>query len=170
MRCKKVFDSRKLPRKAKEQLRMAAVKRVANGESPEIVASGMGINRRTIYRWLSTYHYGGEQALQSKPIPGAPPKLDGKQMARLSLIVRTKNPLQLQFEYALWTLAMIRELIRREFGVKLSEVSVGRLMKRLGFTPQRPLYRAWQQDPETVAHWQEAQYPSLPLGPSGKRP
>ena len=161
MRCKKVFDSRKLPRKAKEQLRMAAVKRVANGESPEIVASGMGINRRTIYRWLSTYHYGGEQALQSKPIPGAPPKLDGKQMARLSLIVRTKNPLQLQFEYALWTLAMIRELIRREFGVKLSEVSVGRLMKRLGFTPQRPLYRAWQQDPETVAHWQKAQYPQL---------
>ena len=161
MKCKKVFDSRKLPREAKEQLRMAAVKRVEEGESPEAVAGGMGINRRTIYRWLSAYHYGGEQALQAKPIPGAPPKLDAKQMARLARIVRTKNPLQLRFEYALWTLAMIRELIRRDFGVKLSEVSVGRLMKRLGFTPQRPLYRAWQQDPALVERWQHTEYPKL---------
>lgn len=161
MKCKKVFDPRKLPRVAKEQLRMAAVKRVEEGESPEVVAAGMGINRRTIYRWLSAYHYGGEQALRARPIPGAPPKLDGKQMARLARIVRTKNPLQQRFEYALWTLAMIRELIRREFGVKLSEVSVGRLMKRLGFTPQRPLYRAWQQDPALVERWQNSEYPKL---------
>ena len=161
MRCKKVFDTRKLPREAKEQLRRAAVKRVEKGESPEVVAAGMDINRRTIYRWLSAYHYGGEQALQAKPIPGAPPKLDGKQMSRLARIVRTKNPLQLRFEYALWTLAMIRELIEREFSIKLSEVSVGRLMKRLGFTPQRPLYRAWQQDPALVEHWQHTQYPQL---------
>jgi len=125
MKCKKVFDSRKLPRDAKEQLRKAAVKRVEAGESPEVVAAGMGINRRSIYRWLSAYCYGGEQALIAKPIPGAPPKLDGKQMERLAKIVRTKNPLQMQFEYALWTLAIIRELIRREFEVNLSEVSVG---------------------------------------------
>ncbi|MEW6133152.1 MAG: helix-turn-helix domain-containing protein, partial [Pseudomonadota bacterium] len=57
MKCKKVFDTRKLPREAKEQLRMAGVKRVEEGESPEVVAAGMGINRRTIYRWLSAYHY-----------------------------------------------------------------------------------------------------------------
>lgn len=161
MKCKRVFDTRKLPREAKEQLRMAAVKRVEEGESPEVVAAGMGINRRTIYRWLSAYHYGGEQALQAKPIPGAPAKLDAKQMGRLARIIRTKNPLQLRFEYALWTLAIIRELIRREFGVKLSEVSVGRLMKRLGFTPQRPLYRAWQQDPALVERWQHTEYPKL---------
>ena len=49
MKCKKIFDGRQLPRKAKEQLRMAAVKRVESGESPEFVAAGLGINRRTIY-------------------------------------------------------------------------------------------------------------------------
>ena len=161
MKCKKVFDARKLSRAAKEQLRKAAVKRVETGESPEFVASGMGINRRTIYRWLSDYHYGGEHALNARPIRGAKPKVDAKQMAKLARIVRTKNPLQLNFEFALWTLAMIRELIRREFDVRLSEVSVGRLMKRLGFTPQRPLYRAWQQDPALVAHWREEQYPKI---------
>lgn len=140
---------------------MAAVKRVESGESPEAVAAGLGINRRTIYRWLSAYHYGGAGALKAKPIPGAPAKLDAKQMAKLARIIRNKDPLQLKFEYALWTLAMIRELIRREFGVKLSEVSVGRLMKRLGFTPQRPLYRAWQQDAQLVERWQQEDYPKL---------
>lgn len=161
MKCKKAFDARTLSRPAKEQLRKAAVTRVEAGESPEFVASGMGINRRTIYRWLAAYHYGGDQALQARPIRGAKPKLDARQMAKLSQIVRTKNPLQLDFEFALWTLAMIRELIRRQFGVRLSEVSVGRLMKRLGFTPQRPLYRAWQQDPELVERWRKVEYPKI---------
>ncbi len=82
-------------------------------------------------------------------------------MERLARIIKTKNPLQLRFEFALWTLSMIRELIRREFGVHMSEVSVGRLMKRLGFSPQRPLHRAWQQDPDLVACWREAVYPEI---------
>jgi transposase len=161
MKCKKVFDGRQLPRKAKEQLRVAAVKRVEAGESPELVAAGLGINRRTIYRWIEAFHYGGESALKAKPIPGAPPKLDAKQMARLARIVYTKNPLQLNFEFALWTLAMIRVLIRREFAVSLSEVSVGRLMRRLGFSAQRPLYRAWQQDPALVERWRAEDYPKI---------
>jgi transposase len=161
MKCKKEFDGRKLPRDAKAQLRLAAVRRVESGESPEAVAAGMGFNRRAIYRWLEAYHYGGEGALAAKPIPGAPSKLDAKQMAKLSRIVRTKNPLQLTFPYALWTLAMIRELIKREFRVSLSEVSVGRLMRRLGFSPQRPLYRAWQQNPALVEAWRTKEYPKI---------
>lgn len=161
MKCKKIFDGRKLPRQAKEQLRIAAVKRVEKGESPEHVAAGLGINRRAIYRWLSEYHYGGIESLRAKPIRGASPKLDSKQMKKLAWIVRAKNPLQLKFEFALWTLAMVRELIRREFRVKLSEVSVGRILKRLGFTPQRPLYRAWQQDKALVKLWQIQDYPAI---------
>jgi len=161
MKCKKVFDARKLPRKAKEQLRIAAVRRVDAGESPEAVAAGMCVNRRQIYRWIDAFHYGGEDALKAKPIPGAPPKLTAKQMAKLSRIVREKNPLQLRFEYALWTLAIIRELIRREFAVNLSEVSVGRLMRRLGFSPQRPLYRAWQQDHKLVDEWRTQEFPKI---------
>lgn len=54
-----------------------------------------------------------------------------------------------------------RELIKRSFGVSLSEVSVGRAMRRLGFTAQRPLYRAWRQDPALVDHWREHEYPKI---------
>ena len=146
MRCTKGFDARTLSHAALEELRRSAVQRVEAGESPEFVAAGLGLNRRTIYRWLQAYHAGGTAALMAKPIPGAPPKLTAKQTASLARLVREKTPDQLQFPYALWTLAIIRAVIRQKFGVRLSEVSVGRLMKRLGFTPQRPLYRAWQQD------------------------
>ena len=161
MQCKKTIDARSYKHDMLEQLRRDAVKRVESGESPEAVASGLGINRRTIYRWLSAFHYGGDQALAAKPIPGAPPKLDAKQLAKLARLIREKNPQQLKFDYALWTLGIIRQVIASRFMVKLSEVSVARLMKRLGFTPQRPLYRAWQQDPVLVKRWQDQDYPKI---------
>lgn len=161
MKCKKTIDARSYSHKALQEIRVAAVRRVEAGESPEAVITGLGMNRRTIYRWLAAYHYHGEDGLQAKPLHGAPMKLSDKQMAKLSKIIRDKNPLQLKFEYALWTLAIIRELIRTKFDVRLSEVSVGRLMRRLGFSPQRPLYRAWQQNPVLVENWREKEYPKL---------
>lgn len=161
MKCKKIVDARSYSHDALEKIRKDTVLRIEAGESPEEVAKGLGVNRRTVYRWLEAYHYGGLDALNAKPIPGAPPKVNAKQMKELNDILRNINPLQLNFDFALWTLAMIRELIGQRFGIKLSEVSVGRLMKRLGFTPQRPLYRAWQQDPVLVDNWQECEYPKI---------
>jgi hypothetical protein len=71
------------------------------------------------------------------------------------------DPRQLRFAFALWTRAMVRELIGREFGVALSEVSVGRLLRKLGLSPQRPLYHAYQQNPQAVARWKAEIYPQL---------
>jgi transposase len=56
---------------------------------------------------------------------------------------------------------MVRALIRREFGVALSEVSVGRLLRKLGLSPQRPLWRAYQQNPEAVDRWKREQFPAI---------
>jgi Winged helix-turn helix len=71
------------------------------------------------------------------------------------------DPRQLGFRFALWTRAMVAELIGRQFGVRLSVARVGRLLRSLGLSPQRPLYRAWQQDPEAVRRWQTETYPKL---------
>ncbi len=56
---------------------------------------------------------------------------------------------------------MVRELIRNDFGVRLSDVSVGRLLRKLGLTPQRPLRRAYQQDAESVERWHKEDYPAI---------
>jgi transposase len=119
------------------------------------------MTRAAVYSWLAKYRQGGLEALRAKPVPGRPPTLSGAQLARLYHLVVGNDPRQLQFAFALWTRAMVRELIRREFAVALSAVSVGRLLRKLGLSPQRPLYRAYQQNPEAVARWKAETYPAI---------
>jgi hypothetical protein len=94
-------------------------------------------------------------------VPGRPPTLSGSQLQRIYTLVVGNDPRQLPFTFALWTRAMVRELIGREFAVRLSEVSVGRLLPKLGLSPQRPLYRADRQNPEAVARWNAETYPAI---------
>src|SRR5919108_6372838 len=154
-------DGRKLDHKTLEQLRIRAVGQIEQGAHPDEVATGLGMTRAAVYSWLAKYREGGLDALRAKPVPGRPPKLQGQQLARLYGLVVGNDPRQLRFAFALWTRAMIRELIRREFHVALSEVSVGRLLRKLGLSPQRPLYRAYQQNPEAVARWRREEYPTI---------
>jgi transposase len=154
-------DGRKLDHKTLEQLRIRAVGQVEQGAHPDEVAAGLGMTRAAVYAWLAKYREGGLEALKARPVPGRPPKLSGSQLQRLYGLVVGNDPRQLRFAFALWTRAMVRELIRREFGVALSEVSVGRLLRKLGLSPQRPLYRAYQQNPEAVARWKAEEYPAI---------
>jgi transposase len=154
-------DGRKLDHKTLEQLRIRAVRQIEQGAHPDQVAAGLGMTRAAVYAWLAKYREGGLEALRAKPVPGRPPKLQGQQLARLYGLVVGNDPRQLRLAFALWTRAMVRELIRREFGVRLSEVSVGRLLRKLGLSPQRPLYRAYQQNPKAVARWKAEEYPQL---------
>ena len=154
-------DGRKLDHKTLEQLRIRAVRQIEHGAHPQDIAQALGMTRAAVYAWLAKYREGGLEALKAKPVPGRPPTLSGAQLARVYQLVVGNDPRQLRFAFALWTRQMIRELIRREFGVRLSEVSVGRLLRKLGLSPQRPLYRAYQQNPEAVARWKAETYPRL---------
>jgi transposase len=119
------------------------------------------MTRAAVYGWLAKYREGGLEALWAQPVPGRPPRLSGGQLQRLYTLVVGNDPRQLRFAFALWTRAMIGELIGREFGVGLSEVSVGRLLPKLGLSPQRPLSRADQQNPQAVARWKAETSPRL---------
>jgi len=154
-------DGRKLNREALADIRIKAVQRVEAGESPEDIIELLGFHRSCIYRWIAQYREGGPEALKKKTAAGKEPKLNGKQIQKLYQIITSKNPLQLDFEFALWTRAMIREVIREQFNVRLSDVSVGRLLRKLGMSPQKPLYRAYQRDEERVKAWKEKAYPEI---------
>lgn len=154
-------DGRKLSHATLEEIRIRAVQRVQEGESPEKVIGALGLTRACIYNWLAIYQSGGLEALRAKKLYGRPGKLTPGQIMKIYLMVIGKNPLQLQFEFALWTREMVREVIKRKFMVSMSNVSVGRLLTKLGLTCQKPLHRAYQQDPAAVEQWLKVQYPKI---------
>ena len=110
-------DGRKLDHKTLEALRIRAVDQVGEGAHPEDVAAALGLHRKTVYAWLAKYREGGKGALTARPVPGRPPKLGGPQLSRLYSLIAGRDPRQMQFDFALWTREMVREVIRREFGV-----------------------------------------------------
>jgi transposase len=142
-------------------LRRRGVDAVQNGESPEVVARALGVARQTIYNWLALYRSGGWDALEAKKRGGRPHKLGGKAMKWIYNTVTRKNPLQLNFPFALWTCSMVALVIKDRFNIKLSRASVGRLMNQLGLSAQRPLWRAYQQDPKAIERWLQEEFPKI---------
>jgi transposase len=154
-------DARRLDHATLEAMRERAVRSVHNGESPEVVARIIGINRSTIYGWLAQYRRGGWSALKAKPLFGRPPKLDGKKLNWIYNTVTQKNPMQLKFAFALWTREMVAKLIKVKYNISLSVVSVGRLLAQLGITCQRPLHHALERDEALVRQWLKQDYPKI---------
>jgi transposase len=155
------MDARRLDHKTLTELRKRAVASVQEGQSPEVVAKALGINRVTIYGWLARYRNGGLDALDARKRGGRKPKLDAKSIKWIYNTVTSKNPLQLKFTFALWTAKMVGEIIHQRFAIKLSKASVCRLLNQLGLTPQRPVWRAYQQRPEEVRRWLDEEYPHI---------
>jgi len=155
------IDGRKISREAQAEIRIRAVKQVEGGASPELVVDSLGLNRSTIYKWLATYVAYGEEGLRRKPAPGREPKISPEQGVKLLEILKDKTPLQLKFEFALWTRSMIQVLIKKEFNVDLGKTQTGELLKKLGFSFQKPKYAADKQDPVLVQNWRDVEYPAL---------
>jgi transposase len=157
----KITDARRLNHATLTELRKRGVSSVQDGQSPESVFKALGISRATMYGWLARYRDGGWSALDARKRGGRKPKLDAKAVQWVYETVAKKNPLQLRFTFALWTAKMIGQIIYKKLGVKLSKASVCRLLSQLGLTPQRPVWRAYQQRPEEVQKWLHEEYPRI---------
>jgi transposase len=156
-----INDARRLDHKTLEAIRIRAVEQVQAGESPELVIRALGFSRACIYNWLAAYRAGGWDALRAKPLMGRPRRISGSQMKWIYDTVTLKNPLQFKFEFALWTRRMIQTVIQERFKIRLGLASVGRLLAQLGLTCQKPLARAFQQNPSLVEKWLKEEYPQI---------
>jgi transposase len=153
-------DARRLKHGELTELRKRGVAAVQDGQKATLVARVLGVQKSTLFGWLARYRQGGWDALDAKRRGGRPPKLNAGMLSWIYQRVM-RDPRQLGFPFALWTSLMVAELIRRKFDIHLSKASVCRLLNQLGLSPQRPIWRAFQQDSELVAKWVKEEYPQI---------
>jgi transposase len=156
-------DGRTVSRAALEEMRLMALDRMNEGESPAKVAASFGLHRGWAYkvRAKAKGRGRGKRALLSRKGTGRPRALTAAQERQVFGWVNGKNPRQYGFDFGLWTRQIVRELVEQKFGVRLSLASIGTLLARLGLTAQKPLQQAYQRDPVAVARWEQETYPAI---------
>lgn len=123
------------------------------------ICKALGVARATVYKWFKN----AEQASEEEAILGGKrgrpqgigSKLTKQQEMQVRQWILDKQPKQMKFDFALWTRRAVKALIKREFGVDLSISTVGVYLRSWGFSSQRPMRRAIEQNPEAVKHWKE---------------
>ena len=156
------IDGRTLDHKALEHMRILAVRRVVeDGEAPSEVMKTLGLCRTSIYRWLRKYDDQGMEALVERIAQGPEPKLNEKQRQQVKRWILGKDPRQYGFDFGLWSRRIVRALIGEKMGIDLGLTAVGRLLASLDITPQKPLRRAYERDPQAVEQWRQEIYPKL---------
>jgi transposase len=161
---KKKQPAKKKPTAAAEaryRKRSDAVAAVRRGDTVEDVARIFDVNRATLFRWLADYRSGGEGALREEDRPGRPRKVDETMMKWLYDAVTMGDPRQYQFTFCLWTLGIIRTLLKGEWNIELSKSGVSRLMAHLGLSAQHPLYRSYKQDQKKIDAYLNRRFPQI---------
>jgi len=156
-------DGRTFDHGTLETIRLMAVERVRDGEAPSAVIASYGFSRTSIYRWLKAAARPGVglRALQARPAPGRPRSLTPRQEQQVFRWINGRDPRQYRLDFGLWTRSVVADLIERKFGIRLGLTAVGELLAKLGLTPQKPLQRAYQRDPEAIERWQRETYPAI---------
>jgi len=159
-----IQDARSLSGDAQEALRKRAVQAVLSGMTQAEAANAFGVSRYAVIQWTAAYRQGGEAALAARkkgPKKGHGKKLTPRQERQAKEWVVGKCPDQLRLPFYLWTREAVRELVEDRFGVSVALSTVGAYLRAWGFTPQKPVRRAFEQSPAAVQRWLTETYPAI---------
>lgn len=162
----KKHDARTLPREVQQYNRDLAIRLFQDGKTRKEIAEIVGVNYVTTCDWIRAWKKGGDKALQlNKRGRGSEEqrKLTPKQEEVLKHLLTDKNPQQLKLPFALWNRKAIKSLIYKNWRVHIAIRTIGDYMKRWGFTPQKPLKRAYERNPKAVEAWLKVTYPEIQM-------
>ena len=157
-------DARTFSPETQEQLRRQAVRLKKKGYKYVEIAEMVGVHRNAVSRWWKVYEQDGINGLKSKTRgfkKGQWRTLNDSQAREIQKLIVEKTPDQLKLVFALWTRQAVQELIHLHFALTMPIRTVGEYLKRWGFTPQKPLKRAYEQRPAAVQTWLEQTYPVI---------
>ncbi len=147
------FDARKLSTDAQQEIRYQVVRLQKKGLKRSEINDITGVHPGTISAWSKLYKNGGKRALRIKK-RGRPTgnncTLSLDQEKEIQRAIYDKCPDQIKLPFALWTRVAVQQLIQQLWAIKMPIRTVGEYLKRWGFTPQRPLRRAYKQNSKAV--------------------
>ncbi len=158
------IDGRKLSTEAQQQMRYTAVELCRGGDTYASVSRTLGVVPSSVRKWDRLYKQGGYDSLiiRKRGVkPGINSKLHLEQIRTLGKVLVENTPDQIGLNFVLWTRQAIQNLILKLWNVTVCLVTVGRYMRRLSFTPQKPIKRAYEQDPKAVTKWLNETYPMV---------
>lgn len=154
----------KLDRVKLERRRLQAARLLQQGVHEAEVARRVGVHRQSVNRWAKQLARGGRQALKRAPRAGRPPQLSAADRQRIVQGLKRGSE-ALGYSTSLWTAWRVADLIERACGVKYSTVHAWRLLRALGWTPQRPASRALERNEAAIRGWKRGRWPELKKTP-----
>ena len=158
-------DARKMTPKQQETLRKTAIRMIfQEGMGKREVVRVIGVCRQQVNKWCRKYEKFGMKGLHARRRgrqKGAKTLLEPWQCAAVIRIITDHTPDQLKLPFVLWTRAAVRDYIEEQYGICLSLNTMGNYLRRWGFTPQKPVVKAYEQSPMAVKKWLEEDYPAL---------
>jgi len=158
------IDARKLSLENLELLRNQAIRLLKQGRKQVEVAELIGVRAATISDWLRTYRVGGKKALKLQhpgPAKGTNCILSAEHEKEIQRLIIDKTPDQLKLPFVLWDRKAIVALIKHQYDIVIAIRTVGKYLHRWNFSPQRPVKRAYEQQPKAVQTWLDEEYPKI---------
>ncbi len=158
------IDGRKLKKDVQQALRDQVVRLRKQGKANKDVAEYLAMNPEQCSRIWQKYERGGKKEIllgTRGRRHGEKRSLTEEQERRIQKLIVDKTPDQLKFPFALWTREAVRQLIGKQYGIDMPIRTVGEYLKRWGFTPQKPIKRAKEQNSHAVDRWLETDYPKI---------
>lgn len=156
----------RLDRVKLERRRRQAARLLQKGVSEAEVARRVGVHRQSVNRWAQQLAEGGVAALTRAPRTGRPSQLSTDDLRRITQGL-TRGPEALGYRTSLWTAWRVADLIARESGVTYSTVHAWRVLRALGWTPQRPAGRALERNEPAIRRWKRERWPEVKKTPNG---
>jgi len=157
-------DSRTLPIPVLNERRRRAVKLRLSGMKLADVSAQTELSPTTIIAACKAHAAGGWKAVAVRRrgrSVGDGRRLTAQQESEIQRLIRERTPDQLKMPFALWSRGAVRELMYARFGIDVPVRTVGHYLKRWGFTPQKPIKRAYEQRPAEVRRWLDEDYPAI---------
>ena len=147
----------------KEARRFRAWRLAQQGWSPRHITEALGVSKGAVSQWLTRAREGGAEALRHRPPPGAPRRLAAAQLDRLPALLH-RGAEAYGFRGQVWTCGRIAAVIRLACGLTYHPSHVGRLLKAMRWSLQKPARRARQRDEAAIARWRQETWPALNRG------